>query len=184
MYYSKINKLDVSNGSGVRVSLFVSGCRNNCEGCFNKETWNFKYGNKITHDTIKEIITELNKHYINGFSLLGGEPMDVLNQEGTYKLLKKIKPHLRHNQDIWLWTGYALYEDLLNTESNIHTKYTNNIIKMVNYIVDGKFDKTLYDYKLKFRGSSNQHIYKVINNTVLRKRELIFADVSKYFIKF
>jgi len=180
MYYSKINKLDVSNGSGIRVSLFVSGCRNFCEGCFNKEAWDFKYGQELRIDTIEEIINELDKYYINGFSLLGGEPFDPLNQECVLELLYEIKQHLREDQDIWIWTGYNLFDDLLNINGKAHTQYTEHIIEYSNYIVDGRFDKNLYDYRLKFRGSSNQHIYNIIHNN----NNPSIKDVSDKFVKF
>ena len=107
MFYSGINKLDVANGEGVRVSLFVSGCTNCCKGCFNKETWDFCYGKPFTNETMNSIIEYMKPNYIKGFSLLGGDPFELQNQKECYSIVSKIK-ETYPEKSIWCWTGYTL----------------------------------------------------------------------------
>ena len=109
MYYGNIKKTDIANGTGVRVSLFVSGCRRHCKDCFNSETWDFCYGNEFTDDTMNEIITAMDKEYIKGFSLLGGEPFEKENRMAVQYILKTIKEHFP-NKTVWCYSGFTFEE--------------------------------------------------------------------------
>ena len=146
MNYAGIKKIDVANGPGVRVSLFVSGCRNHCKGCFNPETWDFEYGEPFTRKTEKEIIKALRPSWIQGLSILGGEPMEPENQRALLPLLKRMRITLP-DKDVWLYTGYR-FESVSSSP----------LLPYVDVVVDGPF---LIDQKnagLAFRGSSNQRI--------------------------
>lgn len=155
MYYGAIKKFDVADGEGVRVSLFVSGCRNCCPGCFQPETWNFNYGKEFTADTIREILEALKPSHIQGFSLLGGDPFEEENQEVLIELLELIK-ETYPEKDIWCWTGY-LYEDLIEGGKK-HTEYTDKILKLTDVLIDGPFIQEKKNLMLKFRGSENQRL--------------------------
>ena len=111
MHYADIKKIDIANGEGVRVSLFVSGCRHHCKGCFNEIAWNFKYGKEFTQDTVDEIIKDLDHDYVEGLSLLGGEPLEPENQEALAKLVTKVKEKYP-NKNIWCYTGYDFEKDI------------------------------------------------------------------------
>lgn len=155
MYYGAIKKFDVADGEGVRVSLFVSGCRNCCPGCFQPETWNFYYGKEFTADTIREILEALKPSHIQGFSLLGGDPFEEENQEVLIELLELIK-ETYPEKDIWCWTGY-LYEDLIGGGKK-HTEYTYKMLKLTDVLIDGPFIQEKKNLMLKFRGSENQRL--------------------------
>ncbi len=174
MYYGEIKKFDIANGSGVRVSLFVSGCTHHCKNCFNEITWDFHYGKEFTDDTINEILEALKPSHINGLSLLGGEPMELSNQKGLYPLLLKVK-ELYPDKDIWCYTGY-LYEDLLEG-GKVHSTYTNEILNMLDIIVDGKFIEELKDIRLRFKGSSNQRIIDVKHS--LKYNTIILSPLNE-----
>lgn len=148
MYYSQINRVDIANGIGVRVSLFVSGCRNRCKGCFNPETWNFKYGQKYTSETEAEIIEALNHDYITGLSILGGDPFEPENYR-IYDLCKTVKS-IYPQKDIWVYTGYK-FETIRDLK----------VMEYIDVLVDGKFEEELKDITLRFKGSSNQRIIDV-----------------------
>lgn len=146
MHYAKIKNLDVANGDGIRVSLFVSGCRNHCKGCFNPETWRFDYGEPFDAIVQAEIMLMLDKPYIKGLSILGGDPLEPENEKALIpfvKMVKKVFP----NKDIWLWTGYN-YEMVKDRE----------LLNYVDILVDGPFRIELKDISLRFRGSKNQRI--------------------------
>lgn len=149
MYYSKINKTDVANGPGVRVSLFVSGCRNRCKGCFNPETWDFKYGEEFTRKTFIEIDNALEPDYINGLTILGGDPFEPENIKTVTRICRKMKKWYP-DKTIWIYTGYK-YEDLKDLE----------IMDYIDVLVDGPFIESLKDMSLRFRGSSNQRIIDI-----------------------
>lgn len=141
---------DVSNGTGVRVSLFVTGCRMNCFNCFNKEAQDFEYGNLYTSETKNEILKKLDLKYIKGLSLLGGDPMEPENQKEIAELVFEAKK--RHpEKDIWLWTG-RVYPDIPMTD------YTVQILENIDVLIDGPFIENLKDPSLQWRGSSNQRI--------------------------
>lgn len=156
MYFGNIKKYDIANGLGVRVSLFVSGCRNRCKGCFNPETWDFSYGTLYTEDTEKEIIEALSPSYITGFSLLGGEPFEPENQRELVGLLKKIRT-LYPQKNIWCYTGYTYEVDLLEGGRK-HTEVTDEMLSYIDVLVDGQFIEDQKDITLAFRGSGNQRI--------------------------
>ena len=149
MNYAKIRKFDVSNGPGVRSTLFVSGCTNKCEGCFNKELQDFNYGEKWTKDIEDDFIRQIMNPNIVGVNILGGEPMDQVRDEDLSNLLKRIK--LETNKSIWLWSGY-LYEDIISSEDR------NKILKYVDVLIDGRFELKNRNISLKYRGSSNQRV--------------------------
>lgn len=161
MYYGNIKKIDIADGEGVRVSLFVSGCRNACPGCFNPETWNFKFGKEFTSETEDEIIQALKPEHIQGFSLLGGEPFEEENQKVLAPFLEKLKT-IYPDKDIWCWTGYILDKDLQNGQRK-HTEYTDRMLKCIDVLVDGPFIQEKKNLMLEFRGSENQRIIRLHN---------------------
>ena len=146
MNYAEIKKVDIANGPGVRVSLFVSGCRNHCKGCFNPETWDFDYGRPFTRATEDEIIKALRPLWIQGLSILGGEPAEEENTAILIPFLKRVRAALP-DKDIWLYSGYT-YEALRDKE----------ILTLADVLVDGPFLLEQKDAGLAFRGSRNQRI--------------------------
>lgn len=167
MYYSDIKYPDVANGLGVRVSLFVSGCRRHCPECFNKEAQDFKYGKPFTDKEITFIESKLQLPQVRGLSLLGGEPMEIENVTELLPLCEYLKSSYT-NKDIWCYTGYTI-EELLN-RNNIVTK---EILKYIDVLVDGDYQKDKHDLSLKFRGSSNQRIIDIQKTLKSNKVELI-----------
>lgn len=167
MYYSDIKYPDVANGLGVRVSLFVSGCRRHCPECFNKEAQDFKYGKPFTDKEITFIESKLQLPQVRGLSLLGGEPMEIENVTELLPLCRYLKSTYT-NKDIWCYTGYTI-EELLN-RNNIVTK---EILKYIDILVDGDFQIDKKNLSLKFRGSSNQRIIDVQKTLKSNKVELI-----------
>jgi anaerobic ribonucleoside-triphosphate reductase activating protein len=149
MRYGKINKVDIANGPGVRVSVFVSGCRNRCKGCFNPETWSFKYGKEFTRQTIDKILEALKPGYITGLSILGGDPFEPENIGGVVALCMLAK-EMYPDKSIWVYTGYK-YEDL---------QYLS-VMHYIDVLVDGPFIESEKDLRLAFRGSRNQRIIDV-----------------------
>ena len=146
MNYAGIRKVDIANGPGVRVSLFVSGCRNHCRGCFNPETWDFNYGDPFTKETEDEIITALRPSWIQGLSILGGEPTEEENEKVLIPFLERVRRELPE-KDIWLYSGYTW--EMLQSEE---------ILTLVDVLVDGPFLLEQKDAGLAFRGSRNQRI--------------------------
>ena len=146
MNYGSIKTVDIADGPGVRVSLFVSGCRNHCPGCFQPETWDFGYGKPFTRETEDEIIKALRPEWIQGLSLLGGDPMEPENQEALIPFLKRVRAELP-DKDIWLYTGYRL-----------ESVSGSPMLDLVDVVVDGPFIETEKDAGLAFRGSRNQRI--------------------------
>lgn len=149
MNYGKINKHDIANGPGVRVSLFVSGCRNRCKGCFNPETWSFDYGEKFTPDTLRDILAALAPDHISGLSILGGDPFEPENRETVTAVCAWVN-QFYPDKTIWIYTGY-LYEDLTYLE----------VMRYADVLVDGPFIESEKDLRLAFRGSRNQRIIDV-----------------------
>lgn len=156
MNYGAIKKNDIANGEGVRVTLFVSGCRIHCKGCFQKQTWDFDFGQKFTIDTEKEIIEALKPSYIAGLTILGGEPFEEENQEVLAPFLEKINT-LFPTKNIWCFTGYNLENDLL-IGKNKYTKFTQKMLDNIDVLVDGPFIEEKKNLMLQFRGSENQRI--------------------------
>ena len=174
MFYGNIKNCDIADGLGVRVSLFVSGCRNCCPGCFNEMTWDFKYGQEYTKKTEEEILKLLEPDYIDGFTLLGGEPFEEENQIVLVGLLKKIKEQYP-NKNIWCYTGYILDRDLLPSDGRKHTKVTEEMISYIDVLVDGPFILSQRNLMLKFRGSENQRVID-IKKTLKEKNIVLFID--------
>lgn len=158
MYYGAIKNFDVANGIGIRVSLFISGCRNCCKGCFQPQTWDFKYGQEFTEQTQNEIIKLLSGTHIKGFSLLGGEPFEEENQAELAPFLEKLK-QLYPQKDIWCWTGYIYDKDLIKGGRK-YTQYTDRILACIDTLIDGPFIEEQRNLMLEFRGSENQRILK------------------------
>ena len=161
MNYGAIKPYDIANGPGVRVSLFVSGCRHHCKGCFNSEAWDFAYGRPFTAETEEELIKALKPAYIQGFSLLGGEPFEPENQQVLAGVLSRIRAALPQ-KDIWCYTGY-LYDVDLVPGGKVYTEFTRPMLSCIDTLVDGEFVESLKDISLVFRGSSNQRILDLRN---------------------
>lgn len=156
MNYGEIKKCDIANGEGVRVSLFVSGCTHHCKGCFNRETWDFNYGKPFTDDTQQEILNALSHEYINGLSLLGGEPFEIQNQRVLLPFVQKVKKFFP-DKTIWCYTGYTLDKDLIKG-GKAYCECTDDMLQCIDILVDGEFVESLKDISLVFKGSSNQRI--------------------------
>ena len=159
MNYGAIKKYDIANGEGVRVSLFVSGCSHHCTNCFNQEAWDFAFGRPFTGETQQEILAALSPEYINGLTLLGGEPFEPENQRVLAGLLRQVKEKYPQ-KDIWCYTGYLLDRELLQ-ESRARCEVTDEMLGMIDVLVDGRFVEELKDISLAFKGSSNQRIIDV-----------------------
>ena len=160
MYYGNIKKTDIANGLGVRVSLFVSGCRNTCKGCFNKETWNFCYGKEFTVQTEQEIIDAMKPNFISGLTVLGGEPFEEENQSVLTPFLERVRA-VMPEKNIWCYTGYILEKDIFPEDGSKHTEFSARMLSCIDTLVDGPFIEELKDISLQFRGSSNQRILNV-----------------------
>ena len=156
MNYADIKRVDVANGLGVRVSLFVSGCTHHCKECFNPETWDFDYGKPFGEEQIQEILSLLDKPQIKGLSLLGGEPFEPQNQAAVLELARRVRKHLP-GKDIWCYSCY-LFEPLAAGQVGEHSR---ELLEQLDILVDGPFVLELKDLGLRFRGSSNQRIIDV-----------------------
>ena len=160
MNYATVKDHDTANGYGIRVSLFVSGCTHHCKECFNEEAWDFNYGEPYTQDVEDKIIEYLKRDYIRGLTLLGGEPMEKVNQRGLINLLRRVKKEVP-NKDIWCYSGYTFDVDILPTNGKVHIEVTDEILSYLDVLVDGEFVVALKNLRLKFRGSSNQRLIDV-----------------------
>ena len=156
MNYADIRRVDVANGPGVRVSLFVSGCTHRCPGCFNPETWDFGFGAPFGETQIQEILGYLRPNYIRGLSLLGGEPFEPENQSAVLELVKRVRAELPQ-KDIWCYTGYLL-ESLAEGKIGSHSRA---LLEQIDVLVDGPFVLERKNLGLRFRGSENQRIIQV-----------------------
>ena len=169
MRYNKIRKMDISNGPGVRVSVFVQGCTFHCKNCFNPETWDFKQGKEFTDETIDKVLELASKDFIVGLSILGGEPMHPKNIEGTTKLAKAFKERYP-NKTIWCWSGFLFDRDLKGKE----------VMKYIDVLVDGQYQDELHDFRLKWCGSSNQRVIDVQKS--LKKNKIVLFDDTKELV--
>ena len=156
MNFAEIKKCDIANGPGVRVSLFVSGCTHHCPGCFNEIAWDFSYGNPFTAEIQKELLTALAPSYIRGLTLLGGEPLERVNQQGLLPFLKKVK-ETYPEKDIWCYTGYRLEEDIMGRMLE-QWEETKEMLSMIDVLVDGRFEERLKDISLRFRGLKKSEV--------------------------
>ena len=182
MNYADIKYPDIQDGDGIRVAIYVSGCHFHCKECHNPEAWDFNYGKKFTNDTIEYIMNLLNKSYVNGLSLLGGEPLELSNQEGLLPLVKRVKEELPE-KTIWCWTGYNFDTDILEKMYS-ENEVTRDLLKYIDIIVDGQFEIDNKIADLAFRGSTNQR--KIDVQKSLRKGEMVrleFGDENRYETK-
>ncbi len=179
MYYGNIKYFDIANGVGVRTTLFVSGCRNHCEGCFQPETWNFKYGKEFTKEVEDEIIESLKPPYVVGLTLLGGDPFEKENQEALYPFIKRVK-ELYPNKNIWAYTGYVYDKDLVDGGKSF-TEYTIPMLDLIDVLVDGPFILAEKDLILEFRGSRNQRVIDL--NKTREQGEVVLYEFKKGFDK-
>lgn len=170
MNYGAIKKFDIADGPGVRVSLFVSGCTHHCRECFQPETWNFDYGQPFTGETEQELFEALDREYICGLTLLGGEPFEPQNQRVLVPFLRRVKERFPE-KSIWCYTGYTLETDLLSP-SRARCEVTDEMLSMLDVLVDGEFVLEKKNIRLRFRGSENQRLIDLketlaTGNTVL-----------------
>ena len=156
MYYSTIKELDIADGPGVRVTLFVSGCTNHCEGCFQPQTWDFCYGQEFTRETEEQILSLLSPAYVQGLTLLGGEPMEPRNQEAVLGLIRRVRSAYP-KKNIWLFSGFT-FEEMMDPDGYPHTPFTHELLSLLDVMVDGRFVLAKKDLMLRFRGSSNQRL--------------------------
>lgn len=164
MRYNKIRKMDISNGPGIRVSIFMQGCAFHCKNCFNSETWPFDGGEEFTEEVINKVLDLCNSSHIAGLSILGGEPMHPKNIEGTTKLAKAFKEKYP-DKTLWIWSGFLFDKDLKDKE----------VLNYIDVLVDGQYKDELHDFRLKWRGSSNQRVIDVKKS--LKKNEIVlFCD--------
>ena len=157
MHYGELKKCDIANGIGVRVTLFVSGCTNHCPDCFQPQTWDFDYGKEFTEDTKAEIFAELDKPFVNGLTVLGGEPFEPRNQRELLPLLREVRAKYP-GKTIWCFTGFRLDDELLADGSYPRCEATDAMLACIDVLVDGRFMKELKDISLQFRGSRNQRV--------------------------
>jgi len=163
MRYNKIRKMDISNGPGVRVSIFMQGCTFNCKNCFNPETHDFNGGHEFGNDTIEKILELCNFSHIVGLSILGGEPLHPKNIDGTTKLVRMFKEEYP-DKTIWIWSGFLFDRDLKDKD----------VLNYIDVLIDGQFQEELYDPKLKYCGSSNQRVIDVKKS--LKKDKIILYE--------
>ena len=174
MNYGEIKNFDIANGEGVRVSLFVSGCTHHCKNCFNPETWSFDFGEPFTREVEDKILSELAPEYINGLSLLGGEPFEPSNQAALLPFLRRVKEQYP-GKTIWCYSGY-LFDKELQNDSRARCEYTDEMLSLIDVLVDGEFVQELYNISLQFRGSENQRIIDV-------QKSLASGEVVEYIPK-
>lgn len=159
MNYATIKPVDIANGPGVRVSLFVSGCTHRCKGCFNEEAWDFQFGKPFTQEVQEQLLSSLDHDYIEGLTLLGGEPMEPSNQEALLPFIRAVRERLPQ-KTIWCFTGYDFEKDILGRMMEA-SSVTRELIPLFDVMVDGKFVAEKKNLSLKFRGSENQRVLNV-----------------------
>ncbi|MBQ8510323.1 MAG: anaerobic ribonucleoside-triphosphate reductase activating protein [Clostridia bacterium] len=156
MNYAKIKNCDIANGPSVRVTLFVSGCTNRCENCFQPETWDFNYGEPFTHEVEEKILALLAPSYIKGLTLLGGEPFEPSNQRALLPFVKRVRERYP-DKTIWAYSGFTL-EEMRRDGSHPRCEATDELLGLIDVLVDGRYVDALRDLRLRFRGSSNQRL--------------------------
>lgn len=175
MNYGNIKYNDIANGEGVRTTLFVSGCTHHCKNCFNPETWNFNYGKPFTREVEDEIIVSLNPAHINGLTLLGGEPMEPINQQALLPFVKRVKAAYP-NKTIWCYSGYLFDSELLGN-GRAHGPNTLELLSYIDVLVDGEFKEELKDITLRFKGSSNQRVIDVKQS--LKQNKVVLSPYNE-----
>lgn len=179
MNYGEIKNCDIANGEGIRVSLFVSGCTHHCKNCFNAQTWDFSFGSPFTKETEDMILNLLAPGYINGLSLLGGEPFEPDNQRALFPFLKRVRAAYP-DKTIWCYSGYTLESDLLS-ESRARCEVTDEMLSCIDVLVDGEFIEEQKNISLAFRGSENQRVINVPKT--LASGSLVWYDLVSQDIK-
>lgn len=177
MNYAEIKYCDIANGEGVRTTLFVSGCRHHCKNCFQPETWSFSYGEEFSDDVAQKIMASLESPFVDGITLLGGEPMEPENQRALLPFVRAVK-QAYPDKTIWCYTG-DVFEDLMNPESDRHTEATNELIACIDILVDGPYIEAEHDITLRFCGSKNQRIIDV-PATLASGSVCLWSDDSHY----
>ena len=157
MHYCELKKNDIANGEGVRTTLFVSGCTNHCKECFQPATWDFDYGKPFGREVEDEIIASVKPYYVNGLTLLGGEPFEPANQRALVPFLRRFRTECP-DKDVWCFSGFTLDGELLRDGSYPRCEVTDEMLSMIDVLVDGRFVRELKDISLRFRGSSNQRL--------------------------
>ncbi len=175
MHVGEVMTADVANGEGMRVSVFVSGCRNHCKGCFQPQTWDFNYGREYTPEIEQFIIDELSKSYYDGITILGGDPMEPENQEPVLQLLRRIKKELP-DKNVWAYTGYVYDRDLVPGGKRFVDGVTRELLESIDILIDGRFVEELKNLMLNFRGSSNQRIIKM--KETLETGEVVLLELN------
>lgn len=175
MNYTKILPFDLANGTGIRISLFLSGCRFHCPDCFNEESQDFDYGKPFTQDTIEIILNLVSNPYVSGLSILGGDPL-WQDETGLINLIRLTYAVRAKNKTIWIWSGFT-WEEVMNISktSSIEAQLRWKLIKSCDVFIDGKFDKNLKDLTLKWRGSSNQRVID-IQQSLIADRMVLYED--------
>lgn len=159
MNYANIKYYDIANGDGLRTSLFVSGCKNHCRGCFNQCAWDFLYGSKYTNEVQNTILDSIEPDRIRGLSVLGGDPMEIENQSDVLNLILEFRKRFQDRKDIWLWTGYLVDSDLKEGGKRYLLDITDKILSNIDVIIDGPFIESQKNLTLKYCGSENQRVF-------------------------
>lgn len=176
MNYADIKKYDVANGPGVRISVFVSGCNHHCKECFNEEAWDFNFGTPFTDETTNMVIESMKPTYIAGLTILGGEPMEAINQKGLLPFIRKVK-EVYPEKSIWCFTGFLFDKDIVGKMFDTVPE-AKELVSYFDVIVDGKFILELKNVNLRFKGSSNQRTIMVKES--LKKGEIVLWEPPKY----
>lgn len=176
MNYGEIKKCDIANGVGVRVTLFVSGCTNHCFNCFQPETWDFNYGRPFTSETEREIFAELDKPFVAGLTLLGGDPFEPCNQRALVPFLRKVRARYP-GKTIWAYSGFTLDKELTVDGSHPRCEVTDEMLSMLDVLVDGRYVDKLRNISLRFRGSENQRIIDM--NLTRRVGQIVLWEGSE-----
>lgn len=174
MNYGEIKKNDIANGEGVRTSLFVSGCRHHCKNCFNQSTWDFGFGELFTEKTQEDILSSCEPDWVNGLSLLGGEPFEPENQKVILPFLIMFKERFP-NKNIWCYSGFTFEEITGQEKSRAHTDISKEMLGLIDILVDGRFVEEKKDISLVFRGSSNQRIIDV-KKSLKEKKIILYLE--------
>ena len=174
MNFGQIYYADVANGPGCRTSFFVSGCRHHCKGCFNPETWNFDYGHLYTDEVENELVESIKESYIDGISILGGEPMEPENQPYIRKLVQRVRKEVPESKT-WVYSGYTWEELTDENNKSCHTADTMDILRNIDVLVDGEFHEDEKDITLLFRGSANQRLIDV--QATLEQHEIVLMEM-------
>ena len=177
MYYGNLKKCDIANGIGVRVTLFVSGCTNHCPDCFQPQTWDFHFGRPFTADTEREIFAELDKSYVDGLTVLGGEPFEPENQRDLLPFLREVRRRYP-GKTIWCFTGFRLEDELLREGFHPRCEVTDRLLSCIDVLVDGRFVAAEKDISLQFRGSRNQRVLD-LPKTMAAGQPVIWEKLKK-----